>query len=51
MAYILAYISHSLNTSVSVDRESIAELGGESTALSQTCGERFLRYSHVGEIS
>jgi hypothetical protein len=33
MAYILAYISHSLNTSVSVDTKSIAELAEESIVI------------------
>jgi len=38
------YISHSLNTSVSVDTKSIAERSGESTSYAATCGERFMRY-------
>jgi DNA helicase II / ATP-dependent DNA helicase PcrA len=44
MAYILSYISHSLNTSVSVDIGSIAERAWKSTVLKDTCGERFMGY-------
>lgn len=44
------YISHSLNTSVSVDISSIAEWRGESTARLPICGERFFGVYLVGEI-
>jgi hypothetical protein len=41
----MAYISHSLSTSVSVNTASIAKQERESTTPEWGCGNRFVRYS------